>query len=150
MSGTVLTVGFEDSAVRRHLAMLALRDARKYDGARREIGEYLVGEIQDNFHDQRLADGTPMPPSAAAAARRGGKGKTLIDKGHLRDSYVYQLTREGLEVGSAKIYAAIHHFGGTTGRGHKTHIIPRPVMDIGDEQQREIGDILLDAIRGTR
>jgi phage gpG-like protein len=147
MSGTVITVGFDDSTVRRHLAMLALRDARKYDGARREIGEYLVGEIQDNFHDQRLADGTPMPASAAAVARQG---KTLIAKGHLRDSYVYQLTREGLEVGSAKIYAAIHHVGGATGRGHKTHIIPRPVMGIGDEQQREIGDILLSAVRGVR
>lgn len=147
MSGIATTITFGDSALRQHLARLAADDARAFEGARREIGDFLVGEIQGHFDDQTLADGSPMPPSAAAAARAG---KTLIAKGHLRDSYVYQLTGDGLEVGSAKIYAAIHHFGGQTGRGHKTHIIPRPVMGIGDEQQREIGDILLNAIRGAR
>lgn len=146
MSGIATTITFGDSALRQYLARLAADDARAFEGARREIGEYLVGQTQDNFYDQRLADGSPMPASAAAAAR---SGKTLIDKGHLRDSYVYQLTDDGLEFGSAKIYAAIHHFGGQAGRGHKTHIIPRPVMGIGDEQQREIGDILLNAIRGA-
>lgn len=145
MTGIATTITFGDSALRQHLAHLAAVDATAFEGARREIGEYMVGRIQDNFHAQQLADGSPMPPSAAAAAR---SGKTLIAKGHLRDSYVYQLTGDGLEVGSAKIYAAIHHFGGATGRGHKNHIIPRPVMGIGDEQQREIGDILLGAIRG--
>lgn len=144
MTGIATSITFGDNALRRHLARLAADDARAFEGARREIGEYLVGQIQDNFHAQRLADGSPMPPSDAAAAR---SGKTLLDKGHLRDSYVYQLTASGLEVGSAKVYAAIHHFGGQTGRGGRTYIVPRPVMGIDSRQEREIGDILLDAIR---
>ena len=144
MSGIATTITFGDSALRQHLARLAAADATAFEGARREVGDYLVGQIQENIDDQRLADGSPMPPSAAAAAR---SGKTLLDKGHLRDSYVYQLTASGLEVGSAKVYAAIHHFGGQTGRGGRTYIIPRPVMGIDSRQEREIGDILLDAIR---
>ncbi|MFA9219437.1 MAG: phage virion morphogenesis protein [Sphingomonadaceae bacterium] len=143
MSGVGVNIKFSGQ-LSEHLARLAAEDGRGFEGARREVGDFLVGQIKDNLDHQLLADRSPMPPSAAAAAR---SGRTLIDNGHLSESYVYQLTGDGLEVGSAKIYAAIHHFGGQTGRGHKTHIIPRPVMGIGDEEEREIGDILLDSIR---
>lgn len=148
MSGLVITLkpeGFHGLA--QHLARLAALDAGHFEAARREVGDYLVGEIQDNFEQQTLADGSAMPPSAAAIERQG---KTLVAKGHLHDSYVYQLTDHGLEVGSAKVYAAIHHFGGMTGRGHKTRIIPRPVMGISADDERHIGDIFLDWIRRSQ
>lgn len=139
---------FDDGPIRRHLARLALLDSRGYDGARREIGEYLLGEIQDNLDGQKLADGSPMPQSAAAIARRG---KTLIDRHHLYDSYTYQLVPEGLEVGSAMAYAAIHHFGGETGRtGHRFEMTARPVMGIGPAQEQRIGDFLVAEISKTQ
>ena len=144
MSGVVVSLRYQDEALHHHLRALIAAEGTHWADARREIGEYLVGEIQDNFDDQRLADGSPMPPSAAAGRR---SGKTLIDKHHLYDSYIYQLTDDGVEVGSGEMYAAIHHFGGMTGRGHRTRIIPRPVMGVGPAQEAEIGDLLLDAIR---
>lgn len=125
-----------------HLARLSAR--REWASARREIGEYLVGDIQDNFDHQKLYDGSPMPQSKAAIARAG---KTLIDKHHLYDSYVYQLARGGVALGSNKAYAAIHHFGGETGRpGHRFTMKARPVMGVGARQERRIGEYLVEAI----
>lgn len=145
MSGLVHV--FDDSPIRRHLARLALLHARNFDRARRNIGEYMLGEIQDRFDDQRLVDGNPMPQSQAAIAR---KGKTLIDTHRLYDSYVYQLTREGLELGSALIYAAIHHFGGQAGRGRKVTLPSRPVMGLNADDERRVGDFLVAAIEGSQ
>jgi phage gpG-like protein len=145
MSGVAMRAGFDDSRITRHLAMLAIMDARGFEGIKREIGDYLVGEIQDNLDGQKLNDGTPMPQSKAAIAR---KGKTLIRKHHLYDSYVYQLTAGGLELGSSLVYAAIHHFGGETGRmGHRFTLPARPVMGINDRQERRLGDFLISEIQ---
>lgn len=129
-----------------HLARLSAR--REWTGARREIGEYLVGDVQDNFDRQKLYDGSPMPQSKAAIARAG---KTLIDKHNLYDSYVYQLARGGLAWGSNMVYAAIHHFGGETGRiGHRFTMPARPVMGIGERQERRIGDYMVQAIEAMQ
>lgn len=148
MSGVQLRVGFADDAIRMHLLRLAALNATGYDQARSDIGEYLLGEIQDNLDGQKLFDGSAMPQSKAAIARRG---KTLIDKHHLYDSYVRQLVRGGLEVGSNRVYAAINHFGGETGsrRGRFT-MTARPVMGIGPAQERRIGDILVAEIEGLQ
>ena len=146
MSGTALRFGFDDSRIRQHLAMLAIMDAHHFDGARREIGEYMLGEVRDALDGQKLYDGSPMPQSKAAIEH---KGRTLIDKHHLYDSYVYQLVgAAGIEIGSAKVYAAIHHFGGPTGRaGHRFQMVARPVLGITDRHERKLGDFLIAEIQ---
>lgn len=147
MSGVALVYDFPYRAMRQHLGRVAQADEAGWERARREIGEYFVGEIQDNLDRQRLFEGKPMPQSKAAIARAG---KTLIDKHHLYDSYVFQLVgREGLEIGSASAYARIHHYGGAAGRGHKTILPARPVMGMTPEHEREIGQILIDEVRRT-
>jgi len=145
MAGTALVFKSGAGPMLAHLARLSTR--REWTAARREIGEYLVGDIQDNFDRQRLFDGSPMPQSKAALKRAG---KTLIKDHHLYDSYVFQLARGGVVVGSNKVYAAIHHFGGETGRGHKTKITARPVMGVGERQQRRIGAYLVEAIEAMQ
>jgi phage gpG-like protein len=145
MSGTKLIFKSGAGPMVAHLARLAAR--REWTGARNDIGEYLVGDVQDNLYKQRLFDGKSMPQSKAAIARAG---KTLIDSHQLYDSYVYQLVRGGLEVGSNKVYAAIHHFGGAAGRGYKTKIVPRPVLGLGERQERRIGAYLVAAIEAMQ
>lgn len=164
MTTVALRFGFEDDVIRMHLARLAVLDRRGFASVRREIGEYMVGDVQDNLRDQKLADGSAMPQSARAAGKtthykrdnkkRGVKkgdvrtfGKTLIDHGHLRDSYTYNLRLAGLEVGSNLVYSAIHHFGGKAGRGHRTTITPRPVLGVDQRQERRMGDLLIAELR---
>jgi phage gpG-like protein len=142
MSGVALAMRFEDGPLRAHLARLSQR--QEWTKARREMGEYLLADVQDNLDGQKLFDGVAMPQSQAAITRRG---KTLIKSHALYDSYVYQLARGGVEVGSNKVYAATHHFGGVTGRKHKTKIMARPVLGIADRQERKIGDYLIAAVK---
>ena len=146
--GTALRWGFDDSRITQHLALLAIADAGNFEAARREIGEYMVGEVQACLDGQKLFDGSPMPQSKAAIAR---SGKTLIDEHHLYDSYVYQLPRYGVEIGSALVYAAIHHFGGETGRmGHRFTLPARPVLGMTDRSERRIGNFLIAEIQRTQ
>lgn len=143
MTGTALTIKFEDGPLVSHLARLSAR--QEWTTARREIGEFMVGDIQDNLDGQKLFDGGAMPQSKAAIER---KGKTLIKDHHLYDSYVFQLARGGVEVGSAKAYAAIHHFGGETGgSGHRFQMLARPVMGIAVRQELQLGYLLIQAIK---
>lgn len=148
MSGVELRAGFSSEAIRLHLARLAIANAEGYTTAREDIGEYLKGEVQDNIDGQKLFDGSAMPQSKAAIARRG---KTLSNKRHLYDSYVHQLVPGGVVVGSDLKYAAIHHFGGETGRlGHRFTMMARPVLGVGDAQERRIGDILIAEIEAMQ
>lgn len=138
MSGIVY--GFDAAPIFKHLGGLERLNAGHFASVRREIGEYMLGNVQDNFDGQRLFDGSAMPPSKAAAKRAG---KTLIDKHRLYDSYTYQLNNSGVEIGSALIYSAIHHFGGKAGRGHKTTITPRPVLGVSASQEKAMGDFMI-------
>lgn len=162
MSG--VSFNFDSAPITLHLARLAVMHQGKFAEMRREIGNYFVEDVKDNLQDQKLFDGSAMPQSKAAQGRtttwrRSNKklgrtkgevresGKTLIDDHHLYDSYVYQLAGGGIEVGSAKAYAAIHHFGGATGRGHKTKVLARPVMGIAARQELQIGYLLIKSIK---
>jgi phage virion morphogenesis protein len=138
--GGAMRAGFDNGVITRHLARLAIADSQGFNAARREIGETLLGDVQDNLDGQKLFDGSAMPQSKAAIKR---SGKTLIKKHHLYDSYVYQLEAGGVAVGSNRAYARIHHFGGSTGRGGRTRIDARPVMGMGARQERAIGDVLI-------
>lgn len=166
MSGIAAT--FDASTIVNHLRELGRLDATKYASARREIGEFMIGNVQDNFDGQRLFDGRAMPQSKAAQGRsttwkannrnkgrvKGAvraTGKTLIAAHHLYDSYVHQLEGSGVALGSALIYAAIHHFGGETGRpGARFQMPARPVLGVGPVQERFIGDFLVAEIGRTQ
>jgi phage virion morphogenesis protein len=146
MSGASITFTATDgSQIARHLARLA--SPAVLTAARREIGEIMESDVQDNFDRQRLFTGETLPQSAAARARAG---KTLIAKHLLYDSYVSQPTDDGVVIGSNKRYAVIHHFGGPTGRGGRTQLPARPVLGVGDRQERKIGDFLLAQIESTQ
>lgn len=148
MSGVELRAGFSNDLIRLHLARLAIADAKGYVTAREDIGEYMVGEVQDNIDGQKLFDGSPMPQSKAAIKRRG---RTLQDGGDLWKSYVHQLAPGAVVIGSNKKYAAIHHFGGETGRpGHRFTMTARPVLGVGPEQERHIGDLLIAEIEAMQ
>nr|WP_246541800.1 phage virion morphogenesis protein [Collimonas antrihumi] len=128
--------------MQQHLQRLAHADL---SGLKENIGEYLVGQIQDRFDQQRLWDGSAMKQSAAAKERGG---QTLIRRRLLYKSYVYNVTSDGVEVGSNSAYARIHHFGGNAGRGGKTKIDARPVLGINDADEIWIGDLMMNELRG--
>jgi len=142
MSGIQATYQIDDREVLQALDRLGHFKAREmFD----DIGGYLNSETERRFDESIDWQGQPLEPSERAL-REGGK--TLIDYGHLRDSYTYQLFLDGsgLEWGSDMVYAAIHHFGGETGRNLATELPPRPIIGINADDEEEIGFIVRDFI----
>lgn len=95
----------------RTLAAVALA-GRDLAPPLREAGKMLADHTRLRFVDGRAPDGTPWKPSQRAL-REGGK--TLRHSGHLMASITHRLVGlDGVEVGTTRVYAAIHQFGGKT------------------------------------
>jgi phage virion morphogenesis protein len=166
-SGVRLAIEFDDQAIQAHLAKLVAAEKGGFKAVRREVGAYMLGQIQDAFDNQKLFDGSAMPLSEAAKGgviykrikegKRKGKlrkvtvkpRKTLIDTRKLYRSYTYNLTGQaGLEVGSDMVYAAIHQFGGETGsRKGRFNMVARPVVGMTDDHKAYVGDLMLAELR---
>jgi len=160
MAGVELTLTLDDGHLHQMLASLKDFNRRAMMG---EMGEYLVSRVVSRLESQTDVRGKALEPSRRAQA---DGGKTLIDKGQLRDSYTYQVFADGsgVEVGSDLIYAAIHHFGGETGRrrsraslrsrhtahpvhNHAVTLPARPVLGINEDDEQEIDVIVFNAIQ---
>lgn len=102
-----------------------------------ELGAELATSTQDRFDSGTAPDGSNWP-SSASANKRGGK--TLVDSGDLVGSITHQPTKDYVDVGTNKVYAAIHQFGGKTGRGGATSIVERPFLGISDSDEKVIED----------
>lgn len=118
-----------------------------------EIGNMLINEIDETFEDQgrpkwvqlsrttlRLGY-TGMGKNGAHTHKQDGRvtrgferymadKKILQTSGRLRGSFVREATNDSVEVGSNLPYAAIQHFGGMTGRGHKVKIPARKILPV--------------------
>jgi phage virion morphogenesis protein len=141
--GTLLNWDFDPQQARNALKKAGRMD---YDALGDDVGGYMVQVIADRFRDQQTVEGKPFVQSQAAKDR---KGLTLVDQKHLSDDYGLYNTRRGgkqVELGSNQDYARIHHYGGDTGRGHKTHIEANPVLGINNDDETEIGNIYLDHV----
>ena len=93
-----------------------------------DIGEAVVSQTQDSFENQAGPDGTPWQPSQRALNE---DGQTLVDKGAsggLLGSIGFELLPSAVLIGSNKVYAAIHQFGGKTGRGGNVKLPARPYL----------------------
>jgi phage virion morphogenesis protein len=73
------------------------------------IGAVLESSARKRFRTQAAPDGSTWKPSIRARIKGG---KTLIDRGHLRDSITHDADDTHAEIGSNLIYATIHQLGG--------------------------------------
>lgn len=95
------------------------------------IGEALVSSTLERFEKSVSPDGKSW-----AANKRGGQ--ILVDTGQLKGSIVYEASSDMVIVGTNKIYAAIHQFGGPAGKNHSVTIEARPYLGINDDDREEI------------
>lgn len=107
------------------------------------IGEQLVSSAIERFEDGKGPEGEAWKPSRRAEAKGG---QTLLDKGRLRSSIVYEATPQRVVVGTNVVYAAIHQFGGQAGRGRKVSIPARPYLGISEEDIAEIRATMTDFV----
>ena len=106
-----------------------------------EIGAFLDTDVTLRFRQELAPDGSKWLPSAAAAERGG---LTLTDQRNLAGSVTHNVVGDTLEHGLGEVYAAIHHFGGETGRNRAVELPARPIIGIADYQAQEIDNIIGD------
>lgn len=115
------------------------------------IGEVLRKSTKARFSKQQAPDGTPwqpLSPQYAAYKRKRGYGKKILKmRGHLRRLPTVQATDVSVSIGSNRIYAAMHQYGGRTRFGQ---IPARPYLGISDEDEQAIMGTLRDAFEAMQ
>lgn len=101
----------------------------------RSIGRIVKSGTQLRFRKQQTPDGVPWKKSKRVELEGG---QTLRLTGKLQRSYTYSADHASVEVGSNDVRAAIHHFGGKTGRGHKVTLPARPALGASEADTDEI------------
>ena len=112
-AGIVIDPSIEDARLQRALARIVAAGSKGSApavSALRQIGSYMVAATIRRFELEGGAGGRWTP---SRRAREEG-GQTLTDTGRLRSSITYNVTGDGVEIGTNVAYAAIHQFGGRT------------------------------------
>lgn len=108
MSGVAITIEPDgESAVMQALERLSAFDQSKPD-LFGKIGNVVVSNIRNRWERGEGLEGKWL---LSGRVRREG-GTTLRKNSHLLDSMTYNVLPNGVEIGTNKTYAAIHHFGG--------------------------------------
>ena len=130
----------------------------------RAIGTGLVQVTQDRFESGKDPDGkswAALNPGYAATKRGPGILRESAMRGGLMASVTFQTSSDAVAVGTNKVYAAIHQFGGTIKPKSadrlvfriggqmvfaKSVTIPaRPFLGIGPEDE----EMILDVVEGA-
>lgn len=106
-----------------------------------EIGAFLDSDVVMRFTKEQAPDGAKWQQSQAAKIRGG---LTLTDQRNLADSVTHNVDGDTLTHGLGEEYAAIHHFGGKTGRNHSVTLPSRKILGIAAVQEKEINNIIAD------
>jgi len=126
-----------------------------------DFGQYMLSEIQSRFENETGPDGEAWEESTRAKEEGG---QTLTDSAILKQSTAYEHSADKLEVGSAMVYAAIHHYGGEIKPknakklmfkigGHfittdKVTMPARPIYGFTDQDEEELINIINDHWQG--
>lgn len=129
----------------------AVGKIRDLQNAAEEVGEALVSSARERFETGESPSGEKWKESERVK-KKGGT--TLRDKSHLYNSIGYKASPNMVAVGAPKPsagspveYAAIHQFGGETGRNHSVDMPARPYIGISEADIEEARAILLDHIK---
>lgn len=116
MTGASITITLDDSAIQASLGRLMMA-AADLSGPLGAVGNYLSNATRRRFETNVGPDGKAWTPSARAIRENG---RTLVKRGHLRDSITHLAMPASVTVGTNVAYAAIHQFGGLV--AHQTRL----------------------------
>jgi phage virion morphogenesis protein len=164
VAGAVIDVKIDD---KQALALLERLRARGHNltPAMKRIGEDVTKSVKENFN----AGGRPEkwePLAASTLFQIGGGRKGYTKSGRMTAKAANRvfnhmpLIRSGLlfssihpvagpnsvEIGTDRVYGAIHQFGGQAGRGKKVKIPARPYLMVQDEDWPRIANTIADYI----
>jgi len=130
MTGALINVTVDDAAIAKALKALAEQDGGLARACLKNIGSTVVKQVHRRFAQQVDPAGHPWAPLNPAYAGQGlseglnaktalgvKRGSKILQEmgmaGGLLGSIVWQLSGDDrLEIGTNKVYGAIHQFGG--------------------------------------
>ena len=127
---------------------LAAAVARAHDLATPfdSAGARLVTSTKRRFETGTGPDGRRWKPSQRAL-RTGGQ--TLVDKAHLFNSIVHQVTADTITVGSNLVYARPNQMGGKVGRNHAVNLPAREYLGLDDGDKAMLVEEVEDWLAGA-
>ncbi len=155
MAQSGFSVEIDDRRLKAVLKKLDTR-TRNLKPAFEEIGELGVSSVTRNFEvggryraagSWRGGSNKWQPLSPVTLKKKRGRG-ILLESTNLLNSINWSADRESVEIGSNRVYAAIHQFGGEAGPGKKVTIPARPYLVLQSGDLEEIADILGDYLLG--
>lgn len=119
----------DDAEIKAKLAKLAglMKNLRP---VMLEIGNMIRNETELSFEDEKTPWGTKWEPLSAVTIARKEHSKILTDSGQLSSSFTVRADNDSATVGTNKIYAAIHNFGGDAGRNKAVKIPARQYLPV--------------------
>jgi phage virion morphogenesis protein len=127
MTGVRITVNDRElSQVLRRLARIGAEPGRFL----RPIGLQLINSTRERARREVSPDFTPWPELTPAYAAKKRGGHMMRESGNLLGSLTREVEGNTLRVGTNRIYAAIHQFGGRAGRGRKVTMPTRPWLGL--------------------
>ncbi|MBB4287796.1 phage virion morphogenesis protein [Roseospira goensis] len=131
MAGISIEVSGDDIAARGLDAIVGR--AADMTRAMDSIGAMMRTSVLHRFQEGVDPDGEDWPPSIRAIMT---DGKTLVDRGHLRDSVTYAADADSVRQGTNLVYARIHQLGGTIKIKARTQTITRRLYKDGTLSER--------------
>jgi phage virion morphogenesis protein len=150
MAGAAIEVKVEDKEVKLLLAGIQSR-LGYLTPVMKIIGQTVRTSVVRNFEKEGRPE--KWEPLAKSTLKQKLSNKILREKGFfggLQGSISARAEKDRAVVGTNKIYAAIHQFGGKAGRGLKVTIPARPFLMVQNEDWSEIRAALSDYIANGR
>ncbi|MCE5335252.1 MAG: phage virion morphogenesis protein [Desulfobacteraceae bacterium] len=127
MAGSLVELTVNDAEVRELFSRLASRCANPRP-ALAEIGEIIVESVQRNFEQHRAPVGAAWKPLSATYAKwKEKKGRNVSDILILRRALMGSINRQAdddkVRVGTNRVYARIHQFGGQISVGARSSTV---------------------------
>ena len=163
MSGSSLTYTIDDKQLQKTFKALG-RVAKNTKPLMNAIGTALIEGTHQRFERGIGPDGAawaPLNPGYAASKRGPGILRESGMRGGLMASITRKASKDSVEVGTNKVYAAIHQFGGTITsksggylsfaiggsfvRVRSVTIPARPFIGISEEDTRNVTEVVEDA-----
>lgn len=152
-----------DSKELESVLNVAAKKISNHTALLKNIGEALLNVTLERMDREESPDGTRWQELNPGYKKQKRSDKMLQEQGTasgLKGSLSYQVSGDTLELGSNKIYAAIHQYGGTIEpvsakklyfkmgnrlvAANKVTIPARPYLGIGSHEERAINDVVQD------
>lgn len=135
-----IEIKIEDQELTNLLLKLASK-AVNTTSLMRNIAGIMLDSVEENFEKEGRPDKwEKLKPSTIKQRTKKGywPGRILQMRGELAASITSKYDNNSAIVGTNKIYAAIHQFGGNAGRNKKVQIPARPYLNLEDMDLKQV------------